>query len=203
MLGARLNISSGAHNPLPSSKHILEPVCIGLLPLQAVYIAISAGCPLGSVILIKTLSGTELVVKENQVIGVFPLSVHKTLPPVDDDVLKFLQTPSICNTWALVHVLPWEKVVNGRMMQKYTMRLIYFIGLDIRLIVKLENNPFKCNWLESISWNRVSTPVGYRKFTIYQTRQLNQDDNLTNIKVNLYSFFFIKKHTEKSFFFNG
>ena len=87
VLGARLNNSSGAHKPLPSSKHILEPVCIGLLPLQAVYIAISAGCPLGSVILIKTLSGIELVVKENQVIGVLPLLVQSTLDPVADEVV--------------------------------------------------------------------------------------------------------------------
>jgi len=107
--------------------------------------AISQGCPLGSVILINTLSGTEFVVKENQVTGVFPLSVHKTFPPVDEDVLKFLQTPSICKTWALEHVLPWEKETAGKIVQKYTISLIYFIGLDIRYQVKLENNLFKCN----------------------------------------------------------
>jgi hypothetical protein len=55
-------------------------------PLHAVYMAISIGCPEGSVIFIWTLSGTELVVNENQVMGESD-PVHKTFAPVEEEVL--------------------------------------------------------------------------------------------------------------------
>jgi hypothetical protein len=48
--------------------------------------AISIGCPEGSVIFITTLSGRELVVNVNQVMGELD-PVHKTLAPLEEEVV--------------------------------------------------------------------------------------------------------------------
>ena len=72
---------------MPSSKHILEVRTGELLPpLHAVYIAISIGCPEGSLMFITTLSGIELVVNLNQVMVELD-PVHNTLAPVEEEVV--------------------------------------------------------------------------------------------------------------------
>ena len=76
---------------------------------------------------ITTLSGTELVVKENQVMVEFD-PVHNTLAPLEEEVEKLLQTPSKLRATALEQEEPCDRQNRGNKRIADAMIFRCFIG---------------------------------------------------------------------------
>lgn len=100
-----------------------------LLPLHAVYIAISQGRPLAAVIFSKGHSACALVVKENQVTGVVPLYPQTTDVPVLDDVAYVVNTPSKGIVMAVEQVLPCALQIMVSIKYAGTSIPAYFIDI--------------------------------------------------------------------------
>jgi hypothetical protein len=87
-LGVTVNVSAGAHSPLPSYKHILEALCkLGFEQVPLIYMATSTAELFGPVILSKRLSAMLFEVTEKYVMGEFPVLVQTTFPPIEVEIV--------------------------------------------------------------------------------------------------------------------